>query len=194
MSKNKQLGMIIDQERCIGCEACTIACKIENNSTDYWIKVETQGGAVKDTPAGNFPNLTMDFLPKLCNHCENPPCVDSCPEAAIQQRDDGIVILEQELCTGCQSCLTACPYNIIVFDDENNLAGKCNFCFHRVDQGLEPFCVICCEGQALYFGDLNDSSSVVSKLKSEKNSYRLKLETETNPKVYYIPSQPKKRL
>ena len=194
MSKNKQLGMIIDQERCIGCEACTIACKIENNSTDYWIKVETQGGAVKDTPTGNFPNLTMDFLPKLCNHCENPPCVDSCPEAAIQQRDDGIVILEQELCTGCQSCLTACPYNIIVFDDENNLAGKCNFCFHRVDQGLEPFCVICCEGQALYFGDLNDSSSVVSKLKSEKNSYRLKLETETNPKVYYIPSQPKKRL
>ncbi len=194
MSTIKRFGMVIDQERCIGCEACTIACKIENNTTDYWIKVETQGRAVKDTPEGKFPNLTMNFLPKLCNHCENPPCIDSCPEDALQKRDDGIVILDQELCTGCQSCLTACPYNIIVFDDESNLAGKCNFCAHRVDQGLEPFCVICCEGQAIYFGDLNDSSTVISQLKSEKNSFQLKKEEGTNPKVYYIPPRPKKRL
>jgi len=186
--------MVIDQERCIGCEACSIACKIENNTTDYWVKVETQGGAVKDTPGGNFPNLTMDFLPKLCNHCENPPCVDSCPEDALQKRDDGIVILNQELCTGCQSCLTACPYNAITFDVENNLAEKCNFCAHRVDQGLEPFCVICCEGQALYFGDIKDSNSGISKLISEKSTFRLKTGEGTNPKVYYIPPRPKKRL
>jgi Fe-S-cluster-containing dehydrogenase component len=190
----KKFVMIIDQERCIGCEACSIACKIENNATDYWIKVETQGGAVKDTPGGNFPNLTMNFLPKLCNHCENPPCVDSCPENALQKRDDGIVVLDQELCTGCQSCLTACPYNIIVFDDANNLVEKCNLCVHRVDQGLEPFCVICCEGQALFFGDLNDSNSDVSKLKSEKNCFQLKSEEGTNPNVFYIPPRPKKRL
>ena len=194
MSNNKLLGMVIDQERCIGCEACSIACKIENNTTDYWIKVETQGGAVKDTPGGDFPNLTMDFLPKLCNHCENPPCVDSCPEEALQKRDDGIVILDQDLCTGCQSCLTACPYNIIVFNDDNNLAEKCNFCVHRVDQGLEPFCVICCEGQAIHFGDLNDSKSVVSNRISVKNTFQLKTEERTNPKVYYIPPRPKKRL
>lgn len=194
MIDSKKFGMVIDQERCIGCEACTIACKIENNTIDYWIKVETQGGAVKDTPGGSFPNLTMDFLPKLCNHCENPPCVDSCSEGALQKRDDGIVFLDQELCTGCQSCLTACPYNIIIFDDETNLAGKCNFCVHRVDQGFEPFCVICCEGQAIHFGDLNNSNSVVSKLKSNKNSYQLQPEEKTNPKVYYIPPRPKKRL
>ncbi|MHA2008821.1 MAG: 4Fe-4S dicluster domain-containing protein [Promethearchaeota archaeon] len=194
MSNGKRFGMAIDQERCIGCEACTIACKIENNASGYWIKVETLGGAVKDTPRGNFPYLTMDFLPKLCNHCDNPPCVDSCPEDAIQKRNDGIVILDQDSCTGCQSCLTACPYNIIVFDHDSNLAGKCNFCVHRVDQGLDPFCVICCEGQAIHFGDLNDSTSLVSKLKSEKNSFQLKSEEKTNPKVYYNPPRPKKRL
>jgi len=194
MSNGKKFVMVIDQERCFGCEACSIACKIENNTSDYGIKVETQGGAVKDTPRGNFPNLTMDFLPKLCNHCENPPCVDSCPEDALQKRDDGIVVLDRELCTGCQSCLTACPYNIIVFDDSNNLAEKCNFCIHRVDQGLEPFCVICCEGQAIHFGDLNDSDSVVSQLISEKNTFQLKTEEGTNPNVYYSPPRLKRRL
>lgn len=186
--------MIIDQERCIGCEACTIACKIENNTTDYWIKIETQGGAVKDTPRGNFPNLTMDFLPKLCNHCENPPCVDSCPEDALKKRDDGIVVLDQLLCTGCKSCLTACPYNIIVFDDNSNLAGKCNFCAHRVDQGLEPFCVICCEGQALFFGDLNNPKSSVSKKIAKDDVFHLKPEEKTNPSIYYIPPRPKRKL
>ncbi|MFW9877342.1 MAG: 4Fe-4S dicluster domain-containing protein [Candidatus Thorarchaeota archaeon] len=194
MSNNKQFGMVIDQERCIGCEACTIACKAENKTTNYWIKVETQGSAVKDSPRGNFPNLTMDFLPKLCNHCEHPPCVDSCPDDALIKRDDGIVILNQDLCTGCLSCLTACPYNIIVFDDDNNLPGKCNFCAHRVDQGLEPFCVICCEGQAMYFGDINDSNSRISKLISEKGTFQLKSEEGTKPKVFYIPPRPKKRL
>jgi len=136
----------------------------------------------------------MNFFPKLCNHCENPPCVESCPENALQQRDDGIVILYQDLCTGCQACLTACPYNIIVFDENSNLAEKCNLCAHRIDQGLEPFCVLCCEGQALYFGDLNEAISNVSKLVSEKNSFQLKPEERTNPSVYYIPPRPKKRL
>ncbi len=194
MSNNKLLGMVIDQERCIGCEACSIACKVENNSVDYWIKVETQGGANKDTPGGSFPNLTMEFLPKLCNHCENPPCVDSCPEDALQKRNDGIVILDQELCSGCQACLTACPYNIIVFNENDNVVEKCHFCAHRVDQGLEPFCLICCEGQAIHFGDLNDANSVVSKLISGNNIFQLKTEKGTNPSVYYSPPRPKRRL
>lgn len=194
MSKSKRLGMVIDKERCIGCEACSIACRIENNSTGFWIKVETEGRIDKDTPAGKFPNLTMNFFPKLCNHCENPPCIGSCPVDAIQKRDDGIVVLEKDLCNGCQACLNVCPYNIIMFDENNNIAEKCNLCSHRIDKGLEPFCVICCEGQALYFGDLNDINSVVSKKVSEKNSFQLKPEEGTNPSIYYIPPRPKRGL
>ena len=194
MSKSKRLGLIVDQERCIGCEACSVACRIENNSTDFWIKVETQGTSVKDTPVGRFPDLTLNFLPRLCNHCENPPCVDSCPEDALQKRNDGIVILDQDLCTGCQACLDACPYNIIVFDENNKLAEKCNLCAHRVDKGLEPFCVLCCEAQALHFGDLNDPESNITKMLSKDNVFQLKPDGRTKPKVYYIPPRPKKRL
>ena len=93
MRNYKRFGMVIDQERCIGCEACSVSCRLENNTVDFWIKVETQGSTEKDTPLGKFPDLTMNFLPKLCNHCQNPPCVDSCPEGALQKRTDGIIIL-----------------------------------------------------------------------------------------------------
>jgi tetrathionate reductase subunit B len=194
MSQKKRLGMIIDQERCIGCEACSVACKIENKSSDFWIKVETQGSYVKDTPIGKFPDVELNFLPRLCNHCENPPCVDSCPVGALQKREDGIVTLDQETCTLCQACIEACPYDIIVFDEDKNLAEKCNLCVHRIDEGLEPFCVLCCEGQALNFGDLNDPASIVSKIINEKKTFKLKPEEGTNPSVYYVPPREKRKL
>ena len=194
MSNSKRLGIVVDQERCIGCQACSVACKLENNSSGYWINVETQGSDIKDTPIGKFPDLELNFLPKLCNHCENPPCVDSCPVDALQKRDDGIVILNQETCNLCKACLDACPYGIIVLNENEQVAEKCNLCVHRIDQGLQPFCVICCEGQALYFGDLNDQNSNVSKLTSGKKAFVLKPEEKTNPNVYYIPPRAKKRL
>jgi Fe-S-cluster-containing dehydrogenase component len=190
----KQFGMIIDQERCIGCEACSVACRIENNTLLFYINIETQGGDNKDTPGGKFPNLDLKFLPKLCNHCKNPPCVDSCPVNAIKKQDNGIVFLDKNECTGCQACLTACPYGIIVFSDEKNIAEKCNFCSHRIEKGLEPFCVLCCEGQAMVFGDLNDPNSRLSKYIAQKNSFRLKIEEKTNPSVYYSPPKPKRRI
>jgi Fe-S-cluster-containing dehydrogenase component len=194
MSTKKRLGIVIDQERCIGCEACSVACKLENKASDYWIKVETQGSNVKDTPTGTFPSVELKFLPKLCNHCKHPPCVDSCSVDALVKRDDGVVVLNQDLCTLCKNCLDACPYNIIVLNEKENIAEKCNLCSHRIDQGLEPFCVICCEGQAMHFGDFNDPNSVVTKIISEKDTFRLKIEEGTNPSVYYCPPRPKKRL
>ncbi|KKL18760.1 hypothetical protein LCGC14_2472300 [marine sediment metagenome] len=190
---SRRFGMVIDQERCIGCEACSVACRIENNTTNFWINVKTQGGSHKDTPRGSFPNLEINFLPRLCNHCNNPPCVDSCPKALIK-REDGPVILDKDLCTGCRECINTCPYDVIKFDEDNNIIEKCNLCFRRIDQDLEPFCVICCEGQALHFGDLNDSNSVVSKKISEKNTFQLKPEEGTNPSLYYIPPRKKNRL
>jgi Fe-S-cluster-containing dehydrogenase component len=186
--------MIIDQERCIGCDACSIACQIENNTQNFWILVETQGGVQKDTPVGHYPNLEINFLPKLCNHCANPPCKDSCPCGAIIKQQDGIVRIDQEICTGCEACIEACPYGIITFDSDKNIAEKCSFCFHRVEKGLEPFCVVCCEGQALLFGDKNDRNSKISKIISERKLFKLKSEIETDPSVYYCPPRPKRGL
>jgi Fe-S-cluster-containing dehydrogenase component len=191
---SKRLGIVIDQDRCIGCEACSIACRIENNTSYFWINVDTLGGQDKDTPKGDYPNLQLHFLPKLCNHCEFPPCIDSCPVNAITKREDGLVILNQDECTGCKTCLNACPYNIIIFNEEKSIAEKCNLCSHRIEEGLEPFCVICCEGQALIFGDLNEPNSRISQLILVRKAFQLKSDDGTNPSIYYCPPRIKQCL
>ncbi|MFB0561213.1 MAG: 4Fe-4S dicluster domain-containing protein [Candidatus Lokiarchaeia archaeon] len=190
----KRLGLLIDQERCIGCEACTVACSIENNATTPWIQVETQNVAQNDTPTGQFPNLRMDFLPRLCNHCSNPPCKDACPKEALMKREDGPVVLDEKKCDGCKVCIDACPYNVIHYNQQKNIIEKCNLCPHRIDQGLEPFCVICCEGQAIYFGNLNDPNSEISQIIAQKKTFQLKPEAGTAPSVYYLPLKPKRKL
>ena len=190
----KHFGIVIDHEKCIGCEACSLACQIENNSTEDWIKIETQGGKEKDAPAGKYQNLTLSFRPILCIHCSDPPCAEVCPVDALQKRDDGPVVLDQDLCIGCKACLEACPYDVIVFNEKRNIAEKCNLCVHRIDKGLEPFCVICCEGQALHFGDLNDPTSIVSQLLLKRINFQLKPEEGTDPSIHYLPPKPKRKL
>jgi Fe-S-cluster-containing dehydrogenase component len=187
---DKRYGLVIDLERCIGCQTCTIACKLENDfEKGSGIQVETVGGPHQDTPSGKYPNLSMHYIPRMCMHCEKPPCADVCPEDAISKGTNGMVLLDEGLCTGCQACLPECPYNALIFDDEKNIARKCNLCNHRLDKGLEPFCVMCCETEAIFFGDLNDSGSTVSQLISKRKAGLLDSEKGTGPGVYYCPTK-----
>jgi len=149
------------------------------------IVVETIGGPHRDTPGGKFPKLSMYYLPMPCMHCDQPPCLDACPVEAIYKRGDGMVLIDKDKCDGCQACLPACPYDALSYDAKGNLAQKCNLCAYRIDQGLEPFCVRCCETEAIFFGDLNDPGSKVSQLIAQRNAYTLKSELGTKPAIYY---------
>ena len=185
---SKRYGLVIDLDRCLGCQTCRIACKVENSlDKGSGIRVDTVGGAYQDTPKGKYPNLSMYFLPVPCMHCGDPPCLDACPEEAIYKRQDGIVLIDEEKCTGCQLCIPACPYDALVYDDNRDLVVKCTLCHHRIDEGLEPFCMVCCDIEAIFLGDLNDPGSKVSKLISKRSAYTLKPEAGTAPAVYYCP-------
>jgi Fe-S-cluster-containing dehydrogenase component len=186
----KRYGLVIDLERCIGCHTCTIACKLENNlENGSWIRVNTIGGGSQDTPQGKHPKLRMHFLPVLCMHCDQAPCRDACPLEAIIKREDGIVLVDEEKCDGCQACLPACPYDALVYDAEQNTVSKCTLCAHRIDDGLEPFCVVCCETEAMYFGDINEIDYSIFKPIAERDTAVLKSEEGTEPAVYYLPTR-----
>ncbi len=185
---SKRYGLVIDLDRCMGCEGCIIACKVENNLNKVsGIRVDTVGGVHKDTPTGKFPNLSMYYLPVPCMHCDDPPCMDVCTEDAIYKRQDGIVLIDEEKCNSCQACIPACPYDALTYDNHKDAIVKCTLCNHRIDEGLDPFCIVCCEAEAIFFGDLNDPESKVSKLVSQRSAYTLKPEAGTVPAVYYCP-------
>jgi len=187
----KQYGIVYDLERCIGCQACSVACKIENNVTEgiAWHEVKTVGGAHVDTPAGVYPNLSMHWVPTLCMHCKDAPCMDVCPSNAITRRADGIVVLEPDDCIGlgCKKCTWACPYGVIEVNEQEGVMEKCNLCNHLIDEGKQPACVDACVYEATFFGDLNDPQSEASqKLKEKKAEVQLP-ERGTDPVVFYSP-------
>ncbi len=208
----KRYGLIIDLRRCVGCEACTIACKQENHTPPgvAYAKV------IKEE-VGEFPHVRRHFLPVLCNHCENPPCTDVCPVGATWKREeDGIVVVDYDLCIGCRYCIVACPYGARYFDFGDNYqepmsefeqqpspeygeyrdrtnggspignVRKCTFCLHRVARGEQPACVQTCMPRARIFGDLNDPDSEISRLVAERRGFRLKEELGTEPNVFYL--------
>jgi len=181
-------GMVIDLDRCTGCQTCVIACQMENGLEHVsGIRVETVGGPRRDTPGGNYPGLSMYYLPVPCMHCDDAPCIPSCPNEAIYRRGDGIVLVDEGKCDGCELCLDACPYGVLVRVPERGAVWKCTLCAHRVDAGLEPFCALCCEMEAIYFGDICDPTSKVSELVRERKGYALKHEMKTSPAVFYCP-------
>ncbi|KKM09599.1 4Fe-4S ferredoxin [Clostridiales bacterium PH28_bin88] len=182
--------MVIDLRRCIGCEACGVACKVENG-----VPVGVYRSWVNETETGKFPKVKNRFLPRLCNHCADPKCVSVCPTGATFQREDGIVAINQEKCVGCGLCVKACPYNARFLHPEKTNASKlkvvdkCTFCAHRVEEGMKPACVNTCPAGARIFGDLNDPNSEVAKLVAGNKVQQFHPETGLKPQVFYIESE-----
>ena len=174
-------GFVIDNRNCIGCHACSTACKAENE-----VPLGVYRTWVKYVEKGRFPDARRSFQVTRCNHCANPPCVRICPVTAMYQREDGIVEFDSDVCIGCKACLQACPYDAIHIDPNTGTAAKCHYCSHRTDNGLEPACVVVCPTQAIVSGDLDDPGSRISQLVARENVSVRKPEQGTAPKLFYI--------
>lgn len=174
-------GFVIDNRNCIGCHACSVACKEENE-----VPLGVYRTWVKYVETGTFPDSRRHFQVTRCNHCANPPCVRICPVTAMYQRSDGIVEFDPQVCIGCKACLQACPYDAIYIDPDTHSAAKCHYCSHRTEIGLEPACVIVCPTHAIISGDLDDPHSEISQLVSRHPVTVRKPEQGTAPKLFYI--------
>ncbi|HEX6424660.1 MAG TPA: 4Fe-4S dicluster domain-containing protein [Acidimicrobiales bacterium] len=175
-----RLGFLIDQDTCIGCHACTVACKAEHE-----VPLGVDRTWVKYIESGTFPNATRQFSVMRCNHCEDAPCVEICPTSALFHRSNGIVDFDTASCIGCKSCMNACPYDALYIDPDSLTAQKCNFCAHRIDVGLEPSCVIVCPTHSIWAGDLDDPTSTISRMTARHDVAVRAPEQGTRPKVFY---------
>jgi Fe-S-cluster-containing dehydrogenase component/formate-dependent nitrite reductase membrane component NrfD len=169
---------VIDQTKCIGCHACTTACKAENE-----VPLSVTRTYVKSVDAGVFPQARRAFQVTRCNQCEDAPCVAACPTGAMFTRPDGIVDFDKGACIGCKACMAACPYDAIFINPEDHSAEKCNFCAHRIDSGLEPACVVVCPTQAILVGQAGDSPAA-GLVAREPVAVR-RPEKGTRPKLFY---------
>ncbi len=174
-------GFVIDNRKCIGCHACTVACKSEHE-----VPLGVDRTWVKYIEKGTFPNNRRLFTVMRCNHCDRAPCVTICPVTALYRRDDGVIDFNNERCIGCKACMQACPYDALYIDPDSQTAAKCNFCTHRLEAGLEPSCVVVCPEQAIIAGDLDDPHSVIAQLVDRHPVSVRKPEKGTHPKLFYI--------
>jgi Fe-S-cluster-containing dehydrogenase component/formate-dependent nitrite reductase membrane component NrfD len=180
-----QYGFLIDHTRCIGCHACTVACKAENS-----VPVGSFRTWVKYTEKGRFPDVRRHFAVLRCNHCTKAPCVTICPVNALEKRPDGIVDIDRDACIGCKACMQACPYDAIYLNDDLGAVEKCHFCAHRVEKGLEPACAVVCPEEAIISGDLDDPASKISRMLAESETLVRRPEQNTGPNVHYKGVEP----
>lgn len=197
-------GMGVDISKCIGCGRCAEACKNENGVPREpfffrtWVeryRILEDGETLIDSPNGAMDSFTADtsdknvlrsfFVPKLCNHCDNPPCVQVCPVGATFKTVDGVVLVDAEYCIGCRYCIQACPYGARFLDPVTRTAEKCTFCYHRVVKGLLPACVEVCPTQARIFGEVKKKSSPLMRFLRMNKIGVLKPNLNTEPKVFY---------
>ncbi|HLX56489.1 MAG TPA: 4Fe-4S dicluster domain-containing protein [Ktedonobacteraceae bacterium] len=174
-------AFVIDQRKCIGCHACTVACKAEHDTP-----IGVYRTWVKYIEKGEFPNSRRYFLVSRCNHCTDAPCVTICPTKALYKRADGIVDFDSNRCIGCKSCMQACPYDALYIDPNSHTAAKCNYCAHRTEVGLEPACVVVCPEHAIIAGDMHNSYSEIAQILAREPLRVRKPEQGTRPNVYYL--------
>ncbi len=210
----KHYGMVIDLKKCLGCQTCTVSCKVFHGLGPGTVRVR-----VVEEEQGEYPRVERFYLPIRCMHCDEPECLKACPTGATKKRPDGIVTVDHDECMGCRYCAIVCPYQARSFiaverryfpengntweneryaEHQVGTMDKCDFCHERIDDGVRrglepgkdpdatPMCVISCIGKALYFGDLNDPESKVSRLIRERKGFRLKEEVGTRPSIYYL--------
>jgi tetrathionate reductase subunit B len=200
----RYFGMGIQVDKCIGCGRCVEACTAENDVprepfyfrtwveryviyADGEVSVDSPEGGSRGFPpmVGNNEVLRSFFVPKLCNQCDKPPCVQVCPVGATFKTEDGVILVDSDYCIGCRYCIQACPYGARYLDPRTGTADKCTFCYHRVTQGLPPACVEVCPTEARVFGDLKALASPLRRLMRMSQLQVLKPSLNTAPKVYY---------
>ena len=173
-------AMAIDTKKCVGCSDCVVACQTENN-----VPVGYCRDWISETVEGTYPDLAIEIRSERCNHCENAPCVRCCPTGASQIVEGGIVITVADDCIGCGACIESCPYDAR-YTHPDGYVDKCTFCLHRVKEGQLPACVAVCPTKCMYFGDVDDANSEISKLLRTRKLKTLAPEAGTDPHIIYL--------
>lgn len=173
-------AMAIDTKKCVGCSDCVVACQTENN-----VPVGYARDWIVEVMAGQYPKLEIELRSERCNQCDNSPCVRCCPTGASHYSEGGIVLVTPNECIGCGACIESCPYDAR-FTHPEGYVDKCTFCIHRVKNGQKPACVSVCPTNCMYFGDMDDPNSEISRILALRKSKVLAPEAGTKPNVYYL--------